>query len=187
MYDLSDFRKGLKVLYEGAPFVITDFQHVKPGKGNQFTRTKMRNMLTGQNREMTFKQGEKFGVPDIVARDMNYLYKDDSGYTFMDQETFNQITMTAEEIGDNVNFLTENLKVSVVLYNDRPVAVDVPRTVVLTVTETDPGVKGDRVTGGTKPATLETGHVVNVPLHIAIGDTLKVDTDSGEYVERVNK
>lgn len=186
MYDLSDFKKGLKVLFEDAPFVIVDFQHVKPGKGNQFTRTKMRNMLTGQNREMTFKQGEKFGVPDIVAKEMNYLYKDESGFTFMDQTDFNQVTMTADEIGENVNYLMENLKVTIIFFNDRPVGVEVPRTVVLKVAETDPGMKGDRVTGGTKPATLETGLVVHVPLHISIGDTLKVDTDSGEYIERVN-
>lgn len=186
MYDLSDFKKGLKVLFENDPFVVVDFQHVKPGKGNQFTRTKMRNMLTGQNREMTFKQGEKFGVPDVMSKDMSYLYKDDSGYTFMDQTDYNQVTMTADEIGENVNYLTENLKVTIVFFNERPVGVDVPRTVQLKVAETDPGMKGDRVTGGTKPATLETGLVVHVPLHISIGDTLKVDTDSGEYIERVN-
>lgn len=186
MYDLSDFRKGLKILFENDPFVVVDFQHVKPGKGNQFTRTKMRNMLTGQNREMTFKQGEKFGVPDVVFRDMTFLYKDDTGYTFMDQEDFTQVTMMPDEVGEQINYLTENLKVQVVFFNDKPITIDVPRTVILKVTETDPGVKGDRVTGGTKPATLETGLVVHVPLHIAIGDTLKVDTDSGEYVERVN-
>lgn len=186
MYDLSDFRKGLKILFENDPFVIVDFQHVKPGKGNQFTRTKMRNMLTGQNREMTFKQGEKFGVPDVAIKDMSYLYKDDTGYTFMDQEDFSQVTMMPDEVGEQINYLIENLKVQVVFFNEKPVGIEVPRTVVLKVTETDPGVKGDRVTGGTKPATLETGLVVNVPLHIAIGDSLKVDTDSGEYVERVN-
>lgn len=186
MYDLSDFRKGLKILFENDPFVVVDFQHVKPGKGNQFTRTKIRNMLTGQNREMTFKQGEKFGVPDVVIRDMSFLYKDDSGYTFMDQENFEQVTMNAEEAGDAVNYLIENLKVTVVFFNDRPVGIDVPRSVNLKVAQTDPGVKGDRVTGGTKPATLETGLVVHVPLHINEGDVLRVDTESGDYIERVN-
>lgn len=187
MYDLSDFKKGLKVLFEDAPFVIVDFQHVKPGKGNQFTRTKMRNMLTGQNREMTFKQGEKFGVPDVMTREMNYLYKDDTGFTFMDQEDFSQVTMTADELGETVNYLTENLKCVVVFFNERPVGVDVPRTVTLKVVTTDPGVRGDRVTGGTKPATLETGLVVAVPLHISEGDMLRIDTDSGDYIERANK
>lgn len=187
MYETADFKKGLKILMEDQPYVIVDFQHVKPGKGNQFTRTKMRNMLTGQNREMTFKSGEKFGVPDVVIKEMSYLYKDDSGHTFMDQESFEQVTMNADEIGDNVHYLTENLKVMIIFFNERPVGVDVPRAVHLTVAETDPGMKGDRVTGGTKPAKMESGLVVNVPLHINVGDVLRIDTDSGAYVERVNQ
>jgi elongation factor P len=186
MYETSDFKKGLRILFENEPFQIVDFQHVKPGKGNQFTRTKMRNLLTGQNRELTIKSGEKFGVPDVVTREMTYLYKDDNGYNFMDQTNYEQLCVMEHEIGDAKNYLTENLKVVIILFNERPVAVDVPRAVNLKVAETDPGVKGDRVTGGTKPATLETGLVVQVPLHIAIGDTLRIDTDSGAYVERAN-
>lgn len=186
MYETGDFRKGLKILMDNDPYVITDFQHVKPGKGNQFTRTKLRNLLTGQNREMTIKSGEKFGVPDVAHREMSYLYKDESGYTFMDQENYEQISMMKNEVGDAANFLTENLKVTITFFNDKPVSVDVPRAVNLKVEATDPGMKGDRVTGGTKPATMETGLVVNVPLHINIGDTLRIDTDSAEYVERVN-
>lgn len=187
MYDTSDFKKGLKILFENEPFVITDFQHVKPGKGNQFTRTKMRNLLTGQNRELTIKSGEKFGVPDVVTREMTFLYKDDSGYNFMDQTNFEQILMNADEIGENTNYLTENLQVVIMVYNERPVAVDVPKAVNLKVVETDPGVKGDRVTGGTKPAKMETGLVVQVPLHISEGDVLRIDTSTGDYVERANK
>lgn len=186
MYETSDFKKGLKILMEDQPFVIVDFQHVKPGKGNQFTRTKMRNLLTGQNREMTIKSGEKFGVPNVETKEMNYLYQDETGYTFMDPSNYEQTNIMPNEIGDAKNFLTENLKVMVVFFNERPVGVEVPRAVHLKVTQTDPGVKGDRVTGGTKPATLETGLVVNVPLHISEGDTLRIDTDSSEYVERVN-
>lgn len=187
MYETSDFKKGLKILMEDQPFVIVDFQHVKPGKGNQFTRTKLRNMLTGQNREMTFKSGEKFGVPDVVVREMSYLYKDESGYTFMDQENYEQVLMMTPEVGESANYLTENLKVMIIFFNEKPVGVEVPRAVHLKVATTDPGVKGDRVTGGTKPATLETGLIVQVPLHISEGDMLRIDTDSGEYVERVNQ
>lgn len=187
MYETADFKKGLKILMEGVPFVIVDFQHVKPGKGNQFTRTKMRNMLTGQNREITFKSGEKFEVPNVANREMSFLYKDDMGWNFMDQTTYDQVLMMAPEVGDAANYLTENLKVTIVFFNDKPVGVDVPRAVNLTVAQTDPGIKGDRVTGATKPATMETGLVVHVPLHINEGDMLRIDTDSGEYVERVNQ
>ncbi len=186
MYETADFKKGLKVLYENAPYVVTDFQHVKPGKGNQFTRTKMRNLITGQNREMTFKSGEKFGVPDVVTREMTFLYRDEAGFHFMDQENYEQITIMHSEIGRASDFLTENLKAVIIFFNDRPVDVDVPRAVNLKVAQTDPGVRGDRVTGATKPATLESGLVVNVPLHISIGDLLRIDTESGDYVERVN-
>lgn len=187
MYDTSDFKKGLKILMEDAPFTIVDFQHVKPGKGNQFTRTKLRNLLTGQNREVTFKSGEKFGVPNVEVKEMTFLYRDDNGYNFMDQTNYEQLLMTPNEVGETVNFLTENLTVMILLFNEKAVAVDVPKAVNLKVTTTDPGVKGDRVTGGTKPATLETGLVVQVPLHISEGDLLRIDTSTGDYVERVNQ
>lgn len=185
MYDTSDFKKGLRILFENDPYVIVDFQHVKPGKGNQFSRTKLRNLLTGQNREMTFKSGEKFGVPNVEMKEMNYLYRDDSGYNFMDQTNFEQILMMPNEVGEASNYLTENLQVVIMIYNDKPVAVDVPKAVNLKVQQTDPGVKGDRVTGGTKPATMETGLIVQVPLHISEGDVLRIDTSTGDYVERV--
>lgn len=187
MYETSDFKKGLKILIDNQPYVIVDFQHVKPGKGNQFTRTKMRNMLTGQNLEQTIKSGEKFGVPDVMVREMSFLYKDDNGWNFMDQTNYEQILMMAPEVGENANYLTENLKVMIVFFNEKPVGVEVPRAVHLKVAKTDPGVKGDRVTGATKPATMESGLVVNVPLHINEGDMLRIDTDSGEYVSRVTQ
>jgi elongation factor P len=161
MYENSDFKKGLKVMVEGNPYAILDFQHVKPGKGNQFTRTKLRNLLTGQ------------------------LH--DSGYTFMDQENFEQIIMMDSEIGEAKNYLTENLPVVILFYNERPVSCDVPKAVNLKVASTDPGMKGDTVSGATKPATLETGLIVKVPLHISEGDVLRIDSSSGDYVERVNK
>lgn len=187
MYDTSDFKRGLRIMYEGKPYVIVDFQHVKPGKGNQFSRTKLRNMLTGQNLECTFKSGEKFEVPNVEFKEMNFLYQDETGYNFMDQTSFEQILMTNDEIGDSKNYLTENLQVVILIYNDKPVAVEVPKAVNLKVAKSDPGIKGDRVSGATKPATLETGLVIQVPLHINEGDLLRIDTTEGTYVERVNK
>jgi len=186
MYETSDFKKGLKIMIEGVPFSIVDFQHVKPGKGNQFTRTKLRNMLTGSNLEKTFKSGEKFEVPDVNTRDCTYLYKDDTGFTFMDKENYEQNIVGFEDVGDAANFLKENMEVTLLFFNGRVISVDVPNSVVLKVTQTDPGARGNTVTGATKPATLETGFVVHVPLHISEGDMLKVDTRTGDYIERAN-
>lgn len=186
MYECSDFKKGLKILIDGEPYTITDFQHVKPGKGNQFTRTKMRNLLNGSNLERTFKSGEKFGVPDINYREMNFLYKDETGFNFMDQSSYEQLSLSAELIGDDANYLIENLQVKICFFNDRAVAVELPKSVNLKVTRTDPGFKGNTVQNTFKPATLETGHQVQVPLHIAEGDTLKINTADGAYVERVS-
>ena len=187
MYENADFKRGLKIMVEGSPYTILDFQHVKPGKGNQFTRTKMRNLLTGQLLERTFKSGERFEVPDVVNKEMNYLYKDDNGYNFMDQESYEQICMTEDEIGEAKFYLSENLKCVILFYNERPVSCDVPKAVHLKVAKTDPGMRGDTVTGATKPATLETGLVVKVPLHINEGELLRIDTLTGDYVGRVNE
>lgn len=187
MYETGDFKKGLRIMVEGSPYQILDFQHVKPGKGNQFSRTKMRNLLTGQQLERTFKSGERFEVPNVENKEMQFLYKDESGWNFMDQTNYEQVAMNESQVGENRYFLTENMQVVVLFYNERPVSIDVPKAVNLRVAQTEPGVKGDRVTGATKQATLETGHVVNVPLHINEGDVLRIDTSSGDYVERVNK
>lgn len=187
MYETSDFKKGLKLMVDGQPYVIIDFQHVKPGKGNQFSRTKMKALLTGQNLERTFKSGEKFEVPNVENVEMTYLYKDDTGYNFMNQNNFEQISMMEHEIGDAKNYLTENLVVVITIYNDKPVLVDVPNAVNMKVAFTEPGIKGDRVSGATKPATMESGLVVNVPLHINEGDILRIDTNEGVYVERVSQ
>jgi elongation factor P len=186
MYETADFKKGLKIMVEGKPYVIVDFQHVKPGKGNQFSRTKLRNLLTGQNLEVTFKSGEKFEVPNVENKEMTFLYKDENGYAFMDQESYEQISMNDDDLGDSRFYLTENLKVVILFYNEKAVAADVPKAVNLKVTKSDPGIKGDRVSGATKPATMETGLVVQVPLHINEGDTLRIDTSTGDYVERVS-
>lgn len=187
MYETSDFKKGLKLLVDGQPYVIVDFQHVKPGKGNQFSRTKLRALLTGQNLERTFKSGEKFDVPNVENVEMTYLYKDDNGFNFMNQTNFEQISMMEHEVGEAKDYLTENLVVNITFYNEKAVLVDVPKAVNLKVAFTEPGIKGDRVTGATKPATMETGLVVNVPLHINEGDVLRIDTSEGAYVERVNQ
>lgn len=187
MYQLSDFKKGLKLLYEGQPFSVTDFQHVKPGKGNQFTRCKLRNLITGQNREFTFKQGEKFEQADITTVEMQYLYKDDSGYNFMNQSNFEQVALNDDDVGEAKNFLIENMECVIMFFNGKAIGVDCPNTVVLKVVKTDPNFKGNTVTGATKPAEMETGYIVNVPMHINEGDLLKIDTRTGDYIERANK
>jgi len=186
MYDLSDFKKGLKVLIENEPYSVVDFQHVKPGKGNQFTRTKLKHLINGSNLERTFKSGEKFGIPDVAFKDMDYLYKDENGFAFMDQVSYEQISLDPDMLGDAANYLVENLKVKVVFFNDRAVGVELPKSVVLKVVKTDPGHKGNTVTNTYKPAILESGFEVQVPLHIAEGDSLKINTTDGTYVERVN-
>ena len=163
MYDLSEFKKGLRVMVEGNPYQVIDFQHVKPGKGNQFTRTKLRNLLTGQQLERTFKSGEKFEVPNVENVEMTFLYRDENGYNFMNQTNYEQLQIMPHEMGESKNYLTENLQVVVLFYNERPVSVDVPKAVHLKIAHTEPGIKGDRVTGAVKPATLETGLVLNVP------------------------
>lgn len=187
MHGVNDFKKGLKILVDGEPYTIVDFQHHKPGKGNAITRVKLRNLVSGSNLEKTFKSNEKFGVPDVEYVDVDFLYQDDTGYNFMNQKNYDQLALSDEVVGDAKNYLKENMTCSVCLYNERAVGIEIPNSVVLAVTETDPGHKGNTVTGATKPATLETGLKVNVPLHISVGDELKVDTRTGEYLERVNK
>lgn len=186
MYDLSDFKKGLKVLIDNEPYTVVDFQHVKPGKGNQFTRTKLKNLINGSNLERTFKSGEKFAIPDVAYKEMNFLYKDENGFNFMDQTSFEQLALSTELVATDANYLTENLEIKICFFNDRAVGIELPKSVTLKVTQTDPGFKGNTVTNTYKPATLETGYVVQVPLHINEGDTLKINTADGAYVERVS-
>jgi elongation factor P len=191
VYEVSDFRNGLRILFEGEPFVVQFFQHVKPGKGNAFTRTKIKSLLSGRTLEPTFKSGDKVGKPDVEERPMQYLYKDDSGYIFMDSKTFDQVNLnedalgTGKEVDDAVNFLKENIDTHVMFYNGRPIGVTLPNAVDLKVVKCDPGVRGDTVSGAMKPATLESGYTLNVPLFINEGDILKIDTRSGEYLTRV--
>ena len=185
MYSTAEFKKGLKIEIDGAPFVITEFQHVKPGKGGAFVRTKMKSLLTGRVLDQTFRSGEKVKKPDLVEKEMQYLYKDGESYCLMDNENYEQIMLTGEQMGDAVLYLTENMNLQVLFFNQQPVAVELPNFVELAVAQAEPGVKGDTASGGTKPATLESGAVIQVPLFINEGDRLKVDTRTGSYIERL--
>lgn len=185
MYSTADFRKGLKIEFEGAPYVIVDFLHVKPGKGGAFVRTKIKNLVTGRVLDQTFRSGERVKRPDLMEREMQYLYREGDDFYLMDNETFEQIVLTAEQMGEAALFLTDNLNVKVLFFNKNPVAVELPTFVELKVTQTEPGVRGDTASGGSKPATLESGAVIQVPLFINEGDRVKVDTRTGTYIERV--
>ena len=185
MYGTSEFRKGLKIEMEGKPYEIIDFLHVKPGKGGAFVRTKLRNMLNGRVVDRTFRSGEKVDTPDLRERQMQYLYKEGNNYCLMDNETYEQIYLPEDQIGESTLFMTENETVNVVFFNEKPIGIELPIFVQLSVADTEPGVKGDTASKATKPATLETGAVMPVPIFINVGDRIKVDTRTGSYVERV--
>jgi elongation factor P len=184
--DTTEFRKGLKIEIEGVPFEIIEFQHVKPGKGSAFVRTRIKNLLNNNVLDRTFKSGDKVGKPDIEEREMQYLYAQGDEYYFMDNRSYEQTFVTAEILGEAKNFLKENISGSILFYNGKALGVSLPNTVDLKVVKCDPGVRGDTVSGAQKPATLETGYVVNVPLFINEGDMLRVDTRNGAYLTRVN-
>lgn len=183
MYATSDFRNGLKILLDGTPFEIVYFQHVKPGKGGAFVRTKLRNLLGGNILEKTFRSSEKVGRPDISEVEMQFLYSDDV-YHFMDMESYDQIPVTPEVIGDSRLFLKENTVVKMLKFNGEVISIDLPAFMTLKIGQCEPGVKGDTVSGATKPAVLETGARVQVPLFLSEGDLIKVDTRTGDYIER---
>ena len=185
MYSTAEFKKGLKIELEGVPYTIVDFQHVKPGKGGAFVRTKMKSLLSGRVLDQTFRSGEKVKKPDLMEREMQYLYGEGEDFHMMDNETYEQIMLTEDQVGEVRLFLTENMAVKVLFFNQQPVAVEVPLFVELEVTQTEPGMKGDTAAGGTKPATLESGVLIQVPLFINEGDRVKVDTRTGGYIERV--
>jgi len=187
MYETSDIRNGLKVEVDGSPWTITYFQFVKPGKGCAFTRTKMKNLINGSTLERTFKSGEKLEPADVEEKTMQYLYEDGEFFHFMDSETFEQVAITHEAVGDTAHYLVEQMEVQVLFYKENPVNIDLPNFVELQITYCEPGVKGNTAQGATKPAELSTGLTVNVPLFIENGEWLKIDTRSGEYVERVRK
>lgn len=184
MLSTTDFRRGLKIEIEGTPYEVLEFLHVKPGKGGAFVRTKLKNLLTGSIIDETFRAGEKFERPDLETRVYQYLYKEDESYVFMDMTTYEQINVGADVFADRIGFLKEGEEVKVLVYKNQPIDLDLPASVVLEVVETEPGVKGDTVSGATKPATLETGLIIQVPLFISEGDKIKVDTRTKEYIGR---
>jgi len=188
MYQTTDFRKGLKIELEGKPYVIVEYQHVNPGKGSAFVRTRLRNLETGQVLERTFKAGvETVETPNLDQREMEYMYADPDGYNFMDQQNYETIHLNHEQVGDSKNFLQEGIKISILYYNEKPISLELPNFVNLKVKETDPGLKGDTASGGMKKAVLETGLQINVPLFVKEGEILKIDTRSCEYIERVKE
>jgi elongation factor P len=181
----ADFRKGLKIELEGEPYIITDFLHVKPGKGGAFIRTKLKSLVTGNVIDRTFRSGEKVQTPALEEKNMQYLYQEGEVYHFMDNDTYEQFSLLRKQLGADSNFLRENVEVKILFHNGQPIGVELPFFVELTIVQTEPGVKGDTATGGTKPATVETGGVIQVPLFLNEGDRIKVDTRTGEYIERV--
>ncbi|NCN27206.1 elongation factor P [bacterium] len=187
MIELNDIRKNSKVLLDSSPYAIIDFEHVKPGKGGSFTRVKMRNLITGQLLERTFKSGEKFGQPDLDHRDMQYLYPEGDMYHFMDTGNYEQLALEKSLLGDQIVFLKEGLQVTVLFFNGKPINIEIPNFVELAIEYCEPGFKGDTAQGATKPARLVGGHTVTVPLHLKEGDVLKIDTRTGDYVAKVSE
>jgi elongation factor P len=180
----NDFRNGVTIELDGQIFVVVEFLHVKPGKGAAFVRTKLRNIENGGVTERTFRAGEKVPRAHLERREMQYLYRSADDFSFMDNESFEQVLLSAEYLGDQALYLKENMAVIAVKYKDRMIGVELPNSVELTVVETDPGVRGDTASGGSKPAKLETGLIVQVPFFINEGDVLRVDTRTGQYIER---
>ena len=187
MYDTSDIRKGLKVLLDGNPYTIVEFQFIKPGKGAAFTRTKFKNLLTGAVIERNIRSGEKLEPANVEEKDMQFLYREGEDLVFMDQKNYEQVSLAADLVGQAASLLKDNLPCTVLFFNERPVDVSMPTFVYLEVTHSEPGVRGDTSGNVTKQATVETGATIAVPLFINVGDTVKIDTRTVEYVERVNK
>lgn len=185
MFLTSDFKKGLYIEVDGVPFQILEFQHVKPGKGNAFTRTRMKNLITKNVLEKTFKSGERVGEPALEHKQMQFLYKDQNGFQFMDLEAYEQVVLEADYVADNKYYLTENLEIEVLYYQGRPIGLELPNFVNLKVTYCEPAIKGDTASGGGKPVTVSTGMTLTVPYHVKQDDVLKIDTRTGEYVEKL--
>lgn len=184
----TEIKKGSKLLFRNEPYIVLDFQHVKPGKGGAFVKTKMKNMISGLVHSNTFRSDERVETPDLEYRDVQYLYKEDNLYQFMDSETYEQIAFNKEQISGILDFLKEHTVYQVMYFEGKPASVEAPLFMELTIVETMPGVRGDTAQGGaTKPATLDTGLVLQVPLFINEGDVIKVDTRDSKYVERLSK
>lgn len=185
MISTNDFRTGVTIEIDGEVYSVIEFQHVKPGKGSAFVRTKLRNVRTGAVLDRTFAAGERLTRAHLDRREMQHLYSTGDDFVFMDVDNYEQITLNSSLFEDKVRFLKENMNIWVVMYQGIPLGVELPNSVDLEVAQTDPGVKGDTAAGGTKPATLDTGAVIKVPLFVEVGDIIRVDTRSGEYIERV--
>lgn len=183
----NDLKNGLVLNIDGQLWTVVEFQHVKPGKGPAFVRTKLKNVLSGKVVDKTFNAGVKVETANVDKREMQYLYNDGSGFVFMDNENYDQVTLPSEVVGDAVNFMLENQGAIVAMYEGNPIYVELPPSVVLEVTYTEPGLQGDRSSGGTKPATVETGFQIQVPLFLEQGTKVKVDTRTGDYLGRVNE
>ncbi|MCL6615205.1 MAG: elongation factor P [Firmicutes bacterium] len=185
MVSVNDFRTGLTIEVDGELYSVVEFMHVKPGKGAAFVRTKLKNVRTGYVIERTFNAGEKVNLARVETREMQFLYRSEDDFVFMDTETYEQITLGLDKIGEAVKYLKENMVLEIQMYQGAPIGVTLPNTVELAVVETAPGFKGDTAAGGSKPATLETGAVVTVPFFVNVGDVIQVDTRTGAYLKRV--
>ena len=186
MASTADIKNGVVLSIDGQLWSVVEFQHVKPGKGGAFVRTKLKNVLSGKVVDRTFNAGAKVEIENVDRRDFTYLYNDGEGFVFMDTSDYDQITVGAATVGDAANFLLENQQVTIALNNGNPLYIDLPASVVLEITYTEPGLQGDRSSAGTKPATVETGYEIQVPLFVEQGTKVKVDTRTGDYLGRVN-
>ena len=187
MYNASDLRKGLKVQIDGNPYVIIDFSFSKPGKGQALYRCKMRNMISGNQLVQTYRSNDKFEKASLAERKMQFLYSQGDEYHFMDTENYEQLFITREQLGDNVNYLVDNMELNVLFFDDKPIDASMPIFVNLTVTRADPWAKGDTSGTDTKPVTVETGYQLNVPPFVDEGDKIQIDTRTGQYVTRVKE
>ncbi|HEX9743439.1 MAG TPA: elongation factor P [Nitrospiraceae bacterium] len=185
MISTSDFRNGVRLEIDREPFYIVEFQHVKPGKGGAFVRTKLKSYTSGNLIDRTFRSGERFDEPDLEEREMQFLYAAGESYTFMDIKNYEQFTYEKKQLGENADLLKENMVAKILVYEHRPIGVELPIFIELKVVDAEPGVRGDTASGGTKPAIVETGAVIKVPLYLEIGETIKIDTRTRAYVERV--
>ena len=185
MISTADFRNGARIELEGEPYYIVEFQHVKPGKGGAFVRTKLKSYKTGNVLDRTFRSGERFQEPNLEEREMQFLFAAGNSYTFMDTESFEQFTYDKKELGDNADLLKENMIAKILVYEHQPIAVELPIFIELKVVDAEPGVRGDTASGGSKLAVVETGATIKVPLYLEVGEVIKIDTRTREYVERV--
>ncbi len=181
----GELRKGTKLEIDGEPYLIVDFEFSKPGKGQALYRCRLKNMITGNQFDRTYRSGDKFNAADLEEQGMQYLYNDGENYHLMNMSSYEQLEMSVEAVGDASSFLTENLVVNVLLFQGRPIGLTLPNFVELKIVKSDPGIKGDTASGATKPATLETGHIIQVPLFVEEGEIVRIDTRTGQYVERV--